>query len=64
MQPKRIRKPNLRGMKTLVIVILAVTMNSCLSTHGCVGKANHNKKVAHKLHKKRAKQHHRSHVNF
>ena len=51
-------------MKTLVIVILAVTMNSCLSTHGCVGKANHNKKVAHKLHKKRAKQHHRSHVNF
>jgi len=48
-------------MKTLIILILAVTMNSCLSTHGCVGKANHNQKVAAKLHKKRAK--HRNHSN-
>jgi hypothetical protein len=47
--------------KVLLLAVILIGLESCLSTHGCVGKANHNQKVAAKLHKKRAK--HRNHSN-
>ncbi len=47
--------------KILLFAVILIGLESCLSTHGCVGKANHNQKVAAKLHKKRAK--HRNHSN-
>jgi hypothetical protein len=50
--------------QVLLLAVILIGLESCLSTHGCVDKANHNQRVAKKLHHKRAKQHHRSHVNF
>jgi hypothetical protein len=38
----------------ILIVLCAMMAQSCMSTHGCVGRANHNKKVAMKRHHYRA----------
>lgn len=47
-------------MRALIItLIVACSLQSCMSTNGCVGRADHNKKVAMKRHHYRAK--HRTH---
>jgi hypothetical protein len=47
-------------MKHIIILalIVACALQSCMSTHGCVGKADHNKKVAAKRAHYRARHHH------
>jgi hypothetical protein len=50
--------------QVLLFAVILIGLESCLSTHGCVGKANHNQKVAKKLHHKRARQHRSSHGSF
>jgi hypothetical protein len=41
-------------MRALLFIIVCVCLQSCMSTHGCVGRANHNKRVAMKRHHYRA----------
>jgi hypothetical protein len=45
----------------ILLLVVACALPSCMSTHGCVGRANHNKKVAMKRHHYR--QHHRGSGN-
>ena len=51
-------------MKLILSLIAVILITGCAATNGCVGSANHNKKVAQKRHHYRAKHHHHSNNNW
>jgi len=51
---------NIYAMKQCIVLLalMLIGFTSCMSTHGCVGKADHNKRVAAKRAHYRARHHH------